>query len=210
MDFAPLAKLGRWNSRTAELGGGPRLGLFRQRPGNRHKVWSVLWRRKWAVPSFSRPYDWVSRAGRRGFWCATLRVRWALEEAGPGLTVLESTAPLPRPHARALLPSGPSAKSPGSTDGDPLDLRERPRSCCTWAKLSDRLGCRADRPRPQREVKGMAVRSASRSVEVPRASLDPFFMFSGADRTKTRLRKFFDDFLYQHSAHPHGDGPGRT
>jgi glutathione S-transferase len=132
-------------------------------------------------------FDWVPDMPR-GF-VRDLRVRWALEEAGLPYRV-EST-PF-RDRGADHFSHQPFGQAPWLTDGD-LSIFESGAILLHLGELSDTL-MPADR-RGRSEVKEWLF-AALASVE---AASQPwsFFMFSG-DAGETPMRKFFDDFLYQH------------
>ena len=132
-------------------------------------------------------FDWVPRPPR-GF-VRDIRVRWALEEAG--LPYRVEGVPF-RERDRAHLSHQPFGQVPWLTDGD-LSIFE---SGAILLHLGERSGALlpAD-PRGRGEALEWLF-AALASVE---AASQPwsFFMFSG-DTGETPMRKFFDDFLYQH------------
>ena len=132
-------------------------------------------------------YDWVPDMPR-GF-VRDLRVRWALEEAGLAYRV-EST-PFKDRKAEHFARQ-PFGQVPWLTDGD-LTIFESGAILLHLGELSDKL-MPADR-RGRSDAKEWLF-AALASVE---AASQPwsFFMFSG-DTGETPMRKFFDDFLYQH------------
>ncbi|MES2099446.1 MAG: glutathione S-transferase family protein [Pseudomonadota bacterium] len=132
-------------------------------------------------------FDWVPEMPRG--YVRDLRVRWALEEAGLAYRV-ESTPFRDRgPEHFAHQPFG---QAPWLTDGD-LSIFESGAILLHLGELSDKL-MPADR-RGRSDAKEWLF-AALASVE---AASQPwsFFMFSG-DAGETPIRKFFDDFLYQH------------
>jgi glutathione S-transferase len=132
-------------------------------------------------------YDWVPPPPR-GF-VRDIRVRWALEEAGLPYRV-EST-PFGDRKAEHFAHQ-PFGQTPWLTDGD-LSIFESGAILLHLGELSDKL-MPADR-RGRSDAKEWLF-AALASVE---AASQPwsFFMFSG-DTDETPMRKFFDDFLYQH------------
>jgi glutathione S-transferase len=132
-------------------------------------------------------YDWVPPPPR-GF-VRDLRVRWALEEAGLPCRV-EST-PFGDRKAEHFAHQ-PFGQVPWLTDGD-LSIFESGAILLHLGEMSDKL-MPADR-RGRSEVKEWLF-AALASVE---AASQPwsFFKFSG-DTGENPMRKFFDDFLYQH------------
>jgi glutathione S-transferase len=132
-------------------------------------------------------YDWVPPPPR-GF-VRDIRVRWALEEAGLAYRV-EST-PFGDRKAEHFAHQ-PFGQIPWLTDGD-LSIFESGAILLHLGELSDTL-MPAER-RGRSDVKEWLF-AALASVE---AASQPwsFFMFSG-DTGDNPMRKFFDDFLYQH------------
>ena len=132
-------------------------------------------------------YDWVPPQPR-GF-VRDLRVRWALEEAELPYRV-EST-PFGDRKAEHFAHQ-PFGQTPWLTDGD-LSIFESGAILLHLGELSDKL-MPADR-RGRSDAKEWLF-AALASVE---AASQPwsFFMFSG-DTGENPMRKFFDDFLYQH------------
>jgi glutathione S-transferase len=132
-------------------------------------------------------YDWVPPPPR-GF-VRDIRVRWALEEAGLPYHV-EST-PFGDRKAEHFAHQ-PFGQTPWLTDGD-LSIFESGAILLHLGELSDKL-MPADR-RGRSDAKEWLF-AALASVE---AASQPwsFFMFSGGT-DETPMRKFFDDFLYQH------------
>ena len=132
-------------------------------------------------------YDWVPPPPR-GF-VRDLRVRWALEEAGLPYRV-EST-PFGDRKAEHFAHQ-PFGQVPWLTDGD-LSIFESGAILLHLGELSDTL-MPADR-RGRSDTKEWLF-AALASVE---AASQPwsFFMFSG-DTGENPMRKFFDDFLFQH------------
>lgn len=132
-------------------------------------------------------FDWVPEMPR-GF-VRDLRVRWALEEAG--LTYRVESTPFAdrKPSHFAHQPFG---QVPWLTDGD-LTIFESGAILLHLGELSDAL-MPADR-RGRSAVKEWLF-AALASVE---AASQPwsFFVFSGA-ADDAPMRKFFDDFLFQH------------
>jgi len=132
-------------------------------------------------------FDWVPEMPRG--YVRDLRVRWALEEAALAYRV-ESTPFRDRgPDHFAHQPFG---QAPWLTHGD-LSIFESGAILLHLGELSDKL-MPADR-RGRSDAKEWLF-AALASVE---AASQPwsFFMFSG-DTGETPMRKFFDDFLYQH------------
>jgi len=132
-------------------------------------------------------FDWVPEMPRG--YVRDLRVRWALEEAALAYRV-ESTPFRNRgPDHFAHQPFG---QAPWLTDGD-LSIFESGAILLHLGELSDKL-MPADR-HGRSGVKEWLF-AALASVE---AASQPwsFFMFSGGT-DETPMRKFFDDFLYQH------------
>jgi|SRR5215217_780510 len=132
-------------------------------------------------------YDWVPEPPRG--YVRDIRVRWALEEASLPYRV-ESTP------FRDRLPGHfahqPFGQTPWLTDGD-LSIFESGAILLHLGELSEML-MPADR-RGRSEVKEWLF-AALASVE---AASQPwsFFIFSG-ETEQTPMRKFFDDFLFQH------------
>jgi len=132
-------------------------------------------------------YDWVPEPPRG--YVRDLRVRWALEEAGLPYRV-EST-PF-RDRGPGHFAHQPFGQVPWLTDGD-LSIFESGAILLHLGELSDKL-MPADR-RGRSDTKAWLF-AALASVE---AASQPwsFFMFSGG-ADETPMRKFFDDFLYEH------------
>ena len=132
-------------------------------------------------------YDWVPPPPR-GF-VRDLRIRWALEEAGLPYRVESTPFRDRKPEHFAHQPFG---QVPWLTDGD-LSIFESGAILLHLGELSDKL-MPADR-RGRSDAKEWLF-AALASVE---AASQPwsFFMFSG-DTDENPMRKFFDDFLYQH------------
>tara|TARA_R110000850_G_scaffold441_7_gene2714 strand:+ start:12224 stop:12865 length:642 start_codon:yes stop_codon:yes gene_type:complete len=132
-------------------------------------------------------YDWVPDLPRG--YVRDLRVRWALEEAGLPYRV-EST-PF-RERGAGHFAHQPFGQVPWLTDGD-LSIFESGAILLHLGELSDKL-MPVD-PRGRSDVREWLI-AALASVE---AASQPwsFFMFSGGT-DQTPMRKFFDDFLFQH------------
>ncbi len=132
-------------------------------------------------------YDWVPEPPR-GF-VRDIRVRWALEEAALPYRV-EST-PF-RERGADHFARQPFGQTPWLTDGD-LSIFESGAILLHVGELSEAL-MPAD-PRGRSDVRAWLF-AALASVE---AASQPwsFFMFSG-DADESPMRKFFDDFLFQH------------
>jgi glutathione S-transferase len=132
-------------------------------------------------------FDWVPEMPRG--YVRDLRVRWALEEAALAYRVQSTPFRDRRAEHFAHQPFG---QAPWLTDGD-LSIFESGAILLHVGELSDRL-MPADR-RGRSEVKEWLF-AALASVE---AASQPwsFFMFAG-DNGGTPMRKFFDDFLFQH------------
>jgi glutathione S-transferase len=132
-------------------------------------------------------YDWVPEPPRG--YVRDLRVRWALEEAGLDYRV-EST-PF-RDRKAGHFEHQPFGQVPWLTDGD-LSIFESGAILLHLGELSDKL-MPADR-HGRSDTKEWLF-AALASVE---AASQPwsFFMFSG-NNDETPMRKFFDDFLFQH------------
>ncbi len=132
-------------------------------------------------------YDWVPEPPRG--YVRDLRVRWALEEAGLPYRV-EST-PF-RDRKAGHFEHQPFGQVPWLTDGD-LSIFESGAILLHLGELSGKL-MPADR-RGRSDAKEWLF-AALASVE---AASQPwsFFMFTGG-ADETPMRKFFDDFLYQH------------
>ena len=132
-------------------------------------------------------FDWVPEMPRG--YVRDLRVRWALEEGGLAYRV-EST-PF-RDRKAEHFAHQPFGQVPWLADGD-LSIFESGAILLHLGELSDKL-MPADR-RGHSDAKEWLF-AALASVE---AASQPwsFFMFSG-DTDETPMRKFFDDFLYQH------------
>ena len=132
-------------------------------------------------------YDWVPDLPRG--YVRDLRVRWALEEAGLPYRV-EST-PF-RERDADHFAHQPFGQVPWLTNGD-LSIFESGAILLHLGELSDKL-MPADR-RGRSDAREWLI-AALASVE---AASQPwsFFMFSGGT-DETPMRKFFDDFLFQH------------
>jgi glutathione S-transferase len=132
-------------------------------------------------------YDWVPESPR-GF-VRDVRVRWALEEAG--LVYRVESTPFRDRNAEHFAHQ-PFGQVPWLTDGG-LSIFESGAILLHLGELSDKL-MPADRS-GRSDVKEWLF-AALASVE---AASQPwsFFMFSG-EADETPMRKFFDDFLYQH------------
>ena len=132
-------------------------------------------------------YDWVPEPPRG--YVRDLRVRWALEEAG--LTYRVQSTPF-RDRKAGHFAHQPFGQVPWLTDGN-LSIFESGAILLHLAELSDKL-MPLDR-QGRSDVKEWLF-AALASVE---AASQPwsFFMFSG-DADETPMRKFFDDFLYEH------------
>lgn len=132
-------------------------------------------------------YDWVPEPPR-GF-VRDIRVRWALEEAGLPYRVASTPFRDRGPEHFAHQPFG---QAPWLTDGD-LSVFESGAILLHLGELSDTL-----MPADAHGRAGVQqwLFAALASVE---AASQPwsFFMFSG-DAGKSPMRKFFDDFLFQH------------
>jgi len=136
-------------------------------------------------------YDWVPDAPR-GF-VRDLRVRWALEEAGLLYRVASTPFESRKPEHFAHQPFG---QVPWLTDGD-LTIFESGAILLHLGALSDRL---MPTDPPGRSEASEWLIAALASVE---AASQPwsFFMFMGA-ADETPMRKFFDNFLFQHRLKP--------
>jgi glutathione S-transferase len=132
-------------------------------------------------------YDWVPPPPR-GF-VRDIRVRWALEEAGLPYRV-EST-PFGDRKAEHFAHQ-PFGQTPWLTDGD-LSIFESGAILLHLGELSDML---MPTDRQGRSGAKEWLFAALASVE---AASQPwsFFLFSG-DTGENPMRKFFDDFLFQH------------
>ena len=128
----------------------------------------------------------------RGF-VRDLRIRWALEEAGLAYRVESTPFRDRKPEHFAHQPFG---QVPWLTDGD-LSIFESGAILLHLGELSDKL-MPTDR-RGRSDVKEWLF-AALASVE---AASQPwsFFMFSGS-ADENPMRKFFDDFLFQHRLKP--------
>jgi glutathione S-transferase len=132
-------------------------------------------------------FDWVPEAPRG--YVRDLRVRWALEEAGLPYRVKSVSF---KERNAEHFSHQPFGQVPWLTDGD-LSIFES-------GAILLHLGERSDKLMPT-DVRGRSdtkewLFAALASVE---AASQPWsiFMFSG-DSGETPMRKFFDDFLYQH------------
>jgi glutathione S-transferase len=132
-------------------------------------------------------FDWVPEAPRG--YVRDLRVRWALEEAGLPYRVKSVSF---KERNAEHFSHQPFGQVPWLTDGD-LSIFES-------GAILLHLGERSDKLMPT-DVRGRSdtkewLFAALASVE---AASQPwsFFVFSG-DSGETPMRKFFDDFLYQH------------
>ena len=132
-------------------------------------------------------FDWVPETPRG--YVRDLRVRWALEEAGLPYRVESTPFEARKPGHFAHQPFG---QVPWLTDGE-LSIFESGAILLHLGELSDRL-MPADR-RGRSDAREWLF-AALASVE---AASQPwsFFMFAGA-ADEAPMRKFFDDFLYQH------------
>jgi len=132
-------------------------------------------------------FDWVPDAPR-GF-VRDLRIRWALEEAG----LLYSVASTPfRERGPAHFAHQPFGQAPWLTDGD-LSIFESGAILLHLGELSDKLMPTDRRGRSDAKEWLFAALASVEAASQPWS----FFMFSG-DAGDTPMRKFFDDFLYQH------------
>ena len=132
-------------------------------------------------------FDWVPDMPRG--YVRDLRVRWALEEAGLAYRV-ESTPFRDRgPDHFAHQPFG---QAPWLTDGD-LSIFESGAILLHLGELSDKLMPTDRRGRSDAKEWLFAALASVEAASQPWS----FFMFSG-DAGETPIRKFFDDFLYQH------------
>jgi glutathione S-transferase len=132
-------------------------------------------------------YDWVPETPRG--YVRDLRVRWALEEAGLPYRV-ESTPFRDRGAAHFSLQ--PFGQIPWLTDGD-ISVFESGAILLHLGERSETL--MPSDPQRRAETKEWLF-AALASVE---AASQPwsFFKFSG-DTGENPMRKFFDDFLFQH------------
>lgn len=132
-------------------------------------------------------FDWVPEMPRG--YVRDLRVRWALEEAA--LTYRVESTPF-RERGPDHFAHQPFGQAPWLTDGD-LSIFESGAILLHLGELSDKL-MPVDR-RGRSEAKEWLF-AALASVE---AASQPwsFIMFSGGT-DETPMRRFFDDFLYQH------------
>jgi glutathione S-transferase len=132
-------------------------------------------------------YDWVPEMPRG--YVRDLRIRWALEEAGLPYRVESTPFRDRKPEHFAHQPFG---QIPWLTDGN-LSIFESGAILLHLGELSGKL-MPTDR-RGRSDVKEWLFASLA-SVE---AASQPwsFFMFMG-DTAETPMRKFFDDFLFQH------------
>jgi glutathione S-transferase len=132
-------------------------------------------------------YDWVPEMPRG--YVRDLRVRWALEEAGLAYRV-EST-PFREKKAEHFAHQ-PFGQAPWLTDGD-LSIFESGAILLHLGELSDKLMPTDRRGRSDTKEWLFAALASVEAASQPWS----FFMFSGAT-DETPMRKFFDDFLYQH------------
>ena len=132
-------------------------------------------------------FNWVPELPRG--YVRDLRVRWALEEAG--LPYRVESVPFEGRGAEHFSHQ-PFGQVPWLTDGD-LSIFESGAILLHLAERSDKL---IPKDRQGRNDAKEWLFAALASVE---AASQPwsFFMFSG-DTSETPIRKFFDDFLYQH------------
>jgi glutathione S-transferase len=132
-------------------------------------------------------YDWVPPPPR-GF-VRDIRVRWALEEAGLPYRVQSTPFGDRKAEHFAHQPFG---QTPWLTDGD-LSIFESGAILLHLGELSDTL---MPTDRQGRSGAKEWLFAALASVE---AASQPwsFFLFSG-DTGENPMRKFFDDFLFQH------------
>jgi len=132
-------------------------------------------------------FDWVPD-GPRGF-VRDLRIRWALEEAGLPYSV--ASTPF-RERGPAHFAHQPFGQAPWLTDGD-LSIFESGAILLHLGELSDKLMPKDRRGRSDAKEWLFAALASVEAASQPWS----FFMFSG-DAGQTPMRKFFDDFLYQH------------
>jgi glutathione S-transferase len=136
-------------------------------------------------------YDWVPPPPR-GF-VRDLRIRWALEEAGLPYRVESTPFRDRKPEHFAHQPFG---QVPWLTDGD-LSIFESGAILLHLGELSDKLMPTDRRGRSDAKEWLFAALASVEAASQPWS----FFMFSG-DTGETPMRKFFDDFLYQHRLKP--------
>ena len=132
-------------------------------------------------------YDWVPPPPR-GF-VRDLRIRWALEEAGLPYRVESTPFRDRKPEHFAHQPFG---QVPWLTDGD-LSIFESGAILLHLGELSDDLMPTDRRGRSDAKEWLFAALASVEAASQPWS----FFMFSG-DTGENPMRKFFDDFLYQH------------
>jgi glutathione S-transferase len=132
-------------------------------------------------------YDWVPEPPRGHV--RDIRVRWALEEAALPYRVA-STPFRDRPPGHFA--HQPFGQTPWLTDGD-LSIFESGAILLHLGELSDLLMPRNPKGRAETIEWLFAALASVEAASQPWS----FFMFSG-EADDTPMRKFFDDFLYQH------------
>ena len=132
-------------------------------------------------------FDWVPEMPRG--YVRDLRVRWALEEAGLPYRV-EST-PF-RERGTEHFAHQPFGQAPWLTDGD-LSIFESGAILLHLGELSDKLMPTDRRGRSDTKEWLFAALASVEAASQPWS----FFLFAGA-ADETPMRKFFDDFLFQH------------
>ena len=132
-------------------------------------------------------YDWVPPPPR-GF-VRDVRVRWALEEAGLAYRVESTPFKNRGPDHFAHQPFG---QVPWLTDGD-LTIFESGAILLHLGELSEKLMPAGRQARAEVTEWLFAALASVEAASQPWS----FFMFSG-DTTENPMRKFFDDFLFQH------------
>jgi glutathione S-transferase len=132
-------------------------------------------------------YDWVPEMPRG--LVRDLRVRWALEEARLPYRVASTPFHDRGPEHFAAQPFG---QIPWLTDGD-LTIFESGAILLHLGELSDKLMSTERRARSDTKEWLFAALASVEAASQPWS----FFMFSG-DTGENPMRKFFDDFLFQH------------
>jgi glutathione S-transferase len=132
-------------------------------------------------------FDWVPPPPRG--YVRDLRVRWALEEAG--LPYRVQSVPFKDRNADHFAHQ-PFGQVPWLTDGD-LSIFESGAILLHLGEMSEKLMPVDRRGRSDTREWLFAALASVEAASQPWS----FFMFSGGN-DETPMRKFFDDFLYQH------------
>ena len=132
-------------------------------------------------------FDWVPEMPRG--YVRDLRVRWALEEAGLPYSVNSVSF---KQRDAEHFSHQPFGQVPWLTDGD-LSIFESGAILLHLGERSDKLMPTDARGRSDTKEWLFAALASVEAASQPWS----FFMFSG-DAGETPMRKFFDDFLYQH------------